>query len=345
MSLRYTPPPAPPSPAPSRPPRRLRPPPAPRGPPPRRPSGAGAGAASRNRRVHPLRAARSGFGLVPHPVRGDGDRSRRDGVLQSDPQGERGERRIDPRPGDVQAAPIRAGERRGGPAERPSRGGPRYGLHPHSPAAPRPLGRRRPAADREDLPGPEELPARGDGPHRLHPHAGHPPQRGRAPGGIRGDRLQRAGADPHPEGRPPPGEPDAHRAGGAAGDDQGAEAGPMSVGIPRRFTFLLLLAMPVSAQQERTDDQRLAERAHQDRTIVYFLQPPETHSFDLYHDYTESRPGVDRYLNVVRTGSTSSKPAARVLDTGETLRVETVKGDDLRKEGLHPGETEEEIPP
>jgi hypothetical protein len=119
----------------------------------------------------------------------------------------------------------------------------------------------------------------------------------------------------------------------------------MSVGIPRRFTFLLLLAMPVSAQQGRTDEERLAERAHQDRTIVYFLQPPETHSFDLYHDYTESGPGVDRYLNVVRTGSTSSKPSARVLDTGEVLRVETVKGDDLRKEGLHPGETEEEIPP
>src|SRR3954464_3971197 len=325
MSLRYTPPRAPPRPSPSRSPRRLRPASPPRATPPsRRPPGARAGAASRNRRVHPLRAARAGFGLVPHPVRGDGDRSRRDGVLQSDPQGEHGERRIDPRPGDVQAAPVRAGERRGGPAERPSRGGPRHGLHPHPPAAPRPPGRRRPAADREDLQGPEELPARGDGPHRLHPHAGHPPQRGRAPGGIRGDRLQRAGADPHPEGRPPPGEPDAHRAGGAAGDDQGAEAGPMSVGIPRRFTFLLLLAMPVSAQQERTDDQRLAERAHQDRTIVYFLQPPETHSFDLYHDYTESRPGVDRYLNVVRTGSTSSKPSARVLDTGETLRVETV---------------------
>jgi len=113
----------------------------------------------------------------------------------------------------------------------------------------------------------------------------------------------------------------------------------------RCFVLFLLLDLPVAAQQERTDDQRLAERAHQDRTIVYFLQPPETHSFDLYHDYTESRPGVDRYLNVVRTGSTSSKPSALVLDTGETLRVETVKADDLRKEGLHPGETEDEIPP
>jgi hypothetical protein len=37
---------------------------------------------------------------------------------------------------------------------------------------------------------------------------------------------------------------------------------------------------------------RLDERAHQNREIVYFLQPPETHAFDLYHDYTESRVGV-----------------------------------------------------
>jgi hypothetical protein len=48
---------------------------------------------------------------------------------------------------------------------------------------------------------------------------------------------------------------------------------------------------------------RLSERARQDREIVYFLQQPETHAFDLYHDYTESRPGVDNYLNVVRGGS------------------------------------------
>jgi hypothetical protein len=118
----------------------------------------------------------------------------------------------------------------------------------------------------------------------------------------------------------------------------------MSTGIPRRFALLLLLALPLAAQQGRTDEERLSERAHQDRAIVYFLQPPETHSFDLYHDYTESRPGVDRYLNVVRAGSTASKPGARVLDTGETLRVETVKADDLLKAGLHPGETAEEIP-
>lgn len=86
-------------------------------------------------------------------------------------------------------------------------------------------------------------------------------------------------------------------------------------------------------------DERLSERAHQDREIVYFLQPPETHSFDLYHDYTESRPGVNRYLNVVRKGSTASSPSARNLDTGETLRVETIRGDALPKTA-----DDEEIP-
>jgi len=71
---------------------------------------------------------------------------------------------------------------------------------------------------------------------------------------------------------------------------------------------------------------RLSERAHQDREIVYFLQQPETHSFDLYHDYTESRPGVDKYLNVVRAGSKASRPSARILDTGEELPVRTLRG-------------------
>jgi hypothetical protein len=97
---------------------------------------------------------------------------------------------------------------------------------------------------------------------------------------------------------------------------------------------LLMIALPAAAQES----DRLSERAHQDRTIVYFLQPPETHAFDLYHDYTESRPGIDRYLNVVRKGSTASGPSARILDTGETLQVETVKGEALLKAGLEAGE-------
>jgi hypothetical protein len=78
----------------------------------------------------------------------------------------------------------------------------------------------------------------------------------------------------------------------------------------------------------------LQERAHQDRTIVYFLQQPETHAFDLYHDYTERRPGTDKYVNVVRTGSTVSRPSARILDTGEQLKWEVLTGDAIHRAGL-----------
>ena len=87
--------------------------------------------------------------------------------------------------------------------------------------------------------------------------------------------------------------------------------------------------------------ERLSERAHQDRTIVYFLRQPESHTFDLYHDYTETRAGADKYLNVVRKGSASSAPSARNLDTGEALRVETLRGDALRHAGLDAEELRE----
>ena len=71
---------------------------------------------------------------------------------------------------------------------------------------------------------------------------------------------------------------------------------------------------------------RVSERAFQDREIVYFLLDPSTHAFRLYHDYTERRPGTDKYVNVVRPGSTVADPSARNLDTGESLPVETVDG-------------------
>ena len=71
---------------------------------------------------------------------------------------------------------------------------------------------------------------------------------------------------------------------------------------------------------------RLGERARQNREIVYLLREPETGAFDLYHDYTESRPGTSTYLNIVRAGSTVSNPRARNLDTGEELTWEVLKG-------------------
>lgn len=83
---------------------------------------------------------------------------------------------------------------------------------------------------------------------------------------------------------------------------------------------------------------RVSERAAQDREIVYFLQDPATHAFRLYHDYTERREGVDKYVNVVRAGSTVSNPSARNLDTGEALAVETLKGEAISKAGIDIGE-------
>jgi hypothetical protein len=100
--------------------------------------------------------------------------------------------------------------------------------------------------------------------------------------------------------------------------------------------LLVCPATTLPAQQDRA--QRLSERAHQDREIVYFLQQPETHAFDLYHDYTESREGVDRYLNVVRSGSTVSNPSAVVLDSGAPLATETLKGEAIAKAGVDVGE-------
>jgi hypothetical protein len=116
---------------------------------------------------------------------------------------------------------------------------------------------------------------------------------------------------------------------------------------PRAGLYLLLLAASAASPD---DAERLRERARQDREIVYFLNAPETHSFDLYHDYTETRPGIDKYLNVVRKGSTASNPSARVLDTGEILKVETLRGEaitragiDLAKEGEGPVAPETEV--
>jgi hypothetical protein len=93
-------------------------------------------------------------------------------------------------------------------------------------------------------------------------------------------------------------------------------------GAAASVVVALVLAAGAAAQEPG----RLDERAHQDREIVYSLRDPDTHAFDLFHDYTEAREGVDHYVNVVRKGSTVANPSARILDTGEALRPETLKG-------------------
>src|SRR5208337_1293276 len=105
---------------------------------------------------------------------------------------------------------------------------------------------------------------------------------------------------------------------------------------PRRLVF----CGTNSAQlwNSSIEQERLSERAHEDREIVYSLQQPETHAFRLYHDYPESRPGADKYFNVVRTGSKVSDPSAYVLDTGEKLSTRTMTGAELASAKIDAGE-------
>jgi hypothetical protein len=61
-------------------------------------------------------------------------------------------------------------------------------------------------------------------------------------------------------------------------------------------------------------------------------------AFSLYHDYTESHEGADKYLNIVREGSTVSDPSAYILDTGEKLPTKLMTGADLTATKIEVGE-------
>jgi len=111
---------------------------------------------------------------------------------------------------------------------------------------------------------------------------------------------------------------------------RGAPAAPAALGTRRSWE---------SPFEGGTEQERLDERAHQDREIVYFLQQPETHAFSLYHDYTETRTGINGYANVVRQGSVASHPSAYVLDTGEQLEVREMSGAELTASKLNVGES------
>jgi hypothetical protein len=95
---------------------------------------------------------------------------------------------------------------------------------------------------------------------------------------------------------------------------------------------------PSTSSAQAMERVRVTDRAFQDREIVYFLKSPETHAFSLYHDYTETREGTDKYLNIVRAGSTVSDPSARILDTGEALNVRTLKGQAITAARIDIGE-------
>ncbi len=111
----------------------------------------------------------------------------------------------------------------------------------------------------------------------------------------------------------------------------------------RPYPLMILFAASAAAQQPALSgsaalQSRLSERATQTRDIVYFLRQPETHAFDLYHDYTETREGADKYINVVRAGSRVSNPSAFILDTGTQLSEQILVGEQVTRAGLDIGE-------
>jgi hypothetical protein len=114
----------------------------------------------------------------------------------------------------------------------------------------------------------------------------------------------------------------------------GAQLG--GAALPKPLTTQRSWESPFTGE---TEQDRLSERAHQDRDIIYFLQQPETHAFSLYHDYTESRPGISGYANVVREGSVASHPSASILDTGERLKTLEMSGAELTSSKINVGES------
>jgi hypothetical protein len=84
------------------------------------------------------------------------------------------------------------------------------------------------------------------------------------------------------------------------------------------------------------------ERAYQDREILYELQAPETHAFRITHDYTVRNAGEKYYFNVVRAGSHVTDPDSIDLDSGETLKWETIDGKTARGRKLAVGEVKDD---
>src|SRR6266498_2538003 len=98
----------------------------------------------------------------------------------------------------------------------------------------------------------------------------------------------------------------------------------------------LFAAIVINAQNPQPND---TERAYQDREILYELQSPESHAFQITHDYTVRKVGEQYYFNVVRAGSHVSDPDSIDLDTGEKLKWEIINGKQATERKLPIGET------
>jgi hypothetical protein len=103
------------------------------------------------------------------------------------------------------------------------------------------------------------------------------------------------------------------------------------------LAFVVVRGLAVFAQSPG-----FSERAYQDREILYELQAPETHAFRITHDYTVRNAGEKYYFNVVRAGSHVSEPESIDLDSGESLKWETISGKTARERKLAVGEVKDD---
>ena len=264
----------------------------------------GPGAEPQRGRIHALRAARARDRVVQDRLRRHRGDARREVLLQPDPHRQRRDRRVGHRPDDRRAAEVPGSERRRGARVRPSR-------TPASTAATSASssrGRCRRAA---------KAASASSRPTRIRRATSATATRSCSIARSASSATRRAAARATSSCR-------------ATFPSQVIEETDGRVGISFMNTYpgqapLVLRAQrrsrqtpaaPAAATATVTPSTpadpapplppmervRVSERAFQDREIVYFLKSPETHAFSLYHDYTETREGTDKYVNVVRAG-------------------------------------------
>ncbi|HZS04421.1 MAG TPA: hypothetical protein VFD58_06265 [Blastocatellia bacterium] len=111
-------------------------------------------------------------------------------------------------------------------------------------------------------------------------------------------------------------------------------ASPVTLVLMLTILGAVGLAVSWRGQPAGAQGMQLAERAYQDREILYELQAPETHAFRITHDYTERREGEKYYFNVVRAGSHVTEPESIDLDSGENLKWEVISGRQAKERRL-----------
>ncbi len=89
-------------------------------------------------------------------------------------------------------------------------------------------------------------------------------------------------------------------------------------------------------------DERVVDRAEQDREITYWLDDPATGSFKISHHFTVSEPGQRYVHNFVRAGSEVSEPSFFDLNTGSRLLSVTLTGQQVNAAGTYSRQLEDD---